>query len=489
MYKNNALRQIGIIGIAMTLLSVSPLSWSQATRSFEVPSTDTPFAAADLEILVGPIALYADDLVGIVLPASTYPLQIVQANRFLDQLESDPSLQPDPSWDSSVVALLNYPEILRLLDTNIEWTWALGEAVLDQQAAVMDAIQLFRQAALQAGNLASDDQQIVTQNDDLIEIAPADPEVIYIPYYEPERVVVVQPRPVIHYYSDPYPLYYYPYPFGYSFSTGFFWGVTTAFHIGWHSHAVHVYHYRNRLHPYFGRTYYSPYYARRGINVNINVNRIDNVWQPRQRRAARPRRLADRPRVTVSREGPRTTQRSGTGTVTRSNRPNSSRTQVPRTRINRNDSANRDAAAARRQQTFDNARANTQRTALSEQRRNRITVQQRSANPPRGNAQRSDARTSNRANVSPARPGRTFASPPNRATNTNRATSAQPRQPRTTSPAGSSGQRFSAGSARAPRSAPARSAAPAQPRARASGAAARSGARSGGNRNAGRTRR
>ncbi|MGD8324724.1 MAG: hypothetical protein PVF50_10175, partial [Gammaproteobacteria bacterium] len=68
MYKNNALRQIGIIGIAMTLLSVSPLSWSQATRSFDVPSTDTPFAAADLEILVGPIALYADDLVGIVLP-------------------------------------------------------------------------------------------------------------------------------------------------------------------------------------------------------------------------------------------------------------------------------------------------------------------------------------------------------------------------------------------------------------------------------------
>ena len=71
---------------------------------------------AELESLVGPIALYPDDLLAIVLPASTFPLQVVQAKRFLENLESDPSLKPDESWDDSVVALTNYPEVVELLN-------------------------------------------------------------------------------------------------------------------------------------------------------------------------------------------------------------------------------------------------------------------------------------------------------------------------------------------------------------------------------------
>ena len=280
---------------------------AQVSERFDVPASQAPYDGAELELLVGPIALYADDLIGIVLPASTYPLQVVQASRFLDELENDDSLQPDPDWDDSVVALLNYPELLRTMDENLEWTWALGEAVLDQQPEVLDAIQGFRLQALRSGNLASNDRQVVneTVNDDgtLIEIAPANPEVIYIPYYEPERVVVYQPRPVIHYYTLGYPNYYYPYPigyrFGYRFGSSFFWGVTSAFDIGWHSHVVHVYHHRHRAHPYYNRVYYTPFYARRTISLGYR----NQVWQHRQRPAARPRRTETRTVVTRERGG------------------------------------------------------------------------------------------------------------------------------------------------------------------------------------------
>jgi len=288
----------GLAGFAAALLTQHV--GAQQPASFEVPESGQTLSAQDMRTLVGPVALYPDDLVGIILPASTYPLQIVQASRFLDALETDNTLQPDPDWDDSVVALLNYPEVLRLMDQNIEWTWALGEAVLDEQEAVLDGIQAFRRDALAAGNLASDDQQQVTQNDGLIEIAPANPEVIYIPYYEPASVVVVQPRPVIHYYTSAYPLYYYPYPYGYSFHASYFWGVTTAFSIGWHSHVLHVYDHYHHSHPYYGRVYYSPWYPR--YHVRVSPYRNYDVWRPTPRPAARPRRVDTTVRAVASRE-------------------------------------------------------------------------------------------------------------------------------------------------------------------------------------------
>ncbi len=97
----------------------------------------------ELQELVGPIALYPDDLLAIVLPASTYPLQLVQAQRFLQDLEADPSLQPDEEWDDSVIALLNYPEVVELLNEDLDWTWRLGEAVVAQQADVVGALGEF----------------------------------------------------------------------------------------------------------------------------------------------------------------------------------------------------------------------------------------------------------------------------------------------------------------------------------------------------------
>lgn len=283
---------LGILGVAGLVAAAPPTHAQGISESVE------PRTADELQELVGPIALYPDDLVAIVLPASTYPLQVVQAARFLEDRKSNSALKPDPEWDDSVVALLNYPEVLKLLNDDLAWTWDLGEAVLNQNADVLAAVQAFRDRAYAAGNLRSDDRQVVTAANNEITIAPANPEVIYVPYYEPRRVVVYQPTPVFHYHPWAYPVYYYPYPAGYSFSvfhTGFFWGVSTAFVIGWHDHHVNVFPCGFRGHPYFGHHYYDRFYIRNNYNVNVFVHPDSHVWHPGYGRSGRP--------FTRSREG------------------------------------------------------------------------------------------------------------------------------------------------------------------------------------------
>lgn len=224
------------------------------------PSTEEPPAPllddAALQELVAPVALYPDDLLSVVLPASTYPLQVVQAARFLEALEKDPSLKPDEAWDDAIIALLNYPEVVQMMDDDLDWTWRLGEAVLNQEEAVLAAVTAFREQAVAAGNLKSDDKQIVEVKDEVVEIRPANPQEIYVPYYEPARVIVYQPAPVYYYYPRPRPVYYYPYPVDYYYPYGYFWGLTSAFWIGWSSHHVHVYHHYHYRHPYYGHHYY-----------------------------------------------------------------------------------------------------------------------------------------------------------------------------------------------------------------------------------------
>ena len=147
-------------------------------------------SAEELDNLVGRIALYPDDLVAIILPASTNPLQIVQADRFLDKRKSDPKLPIDEKWDDSVKALVNYPDVVKMMSGDLDWTSALGEAVVADQGAVMEAIQAFRRRAQAAGNLKSNDKQVVNVDKTVIEIVPANPEVIYVPQYNPTTVVV-----------------------------------------------------------------------------------------------------------------------------------------------------------------------------------------------------------------------------------------------------------------------------------------------------------
>ena len=258
------------------------------------------FTIAELQEFVGPVALYPDNLLAIILPASTYPLQIVLAARFLEQLETDGSLEPDEGWDESVIALLNYPEVVQMMNEDIQWTWQLGEAVVSQETDVLTAIGTFRDLAYAAGNLQSDEYQNVTPGEKIV-ITQVEETVVYVPYYVPEEVVVYQTRPVYHYYPTAYPVYYYPYPASYRFRSGFFWGVTTAFNIGWHDYHLHVYHPSYSRHPYYGRLYASRHHYRRPDIRAFNHYYVDNsyrrsrdrdrdgsYWRPQRNSGARP---------------------------------------------------------------------------------------------------------------------------------------------------------------------------------------------------------
>jgi len=301
--------------------TVAEYAPEQATGTEELTTLSGP----ELEGIVGAIALYPDDLLAIVLPASTYPLQIVQAARFLEDLKSDSSLKPNPDWDDSVVALTNYPEIVQMMSDDLDWTWRLGEAVVAQQPAVIAAIERFRDRAYAAGNLKSDDHQTVAQEDGVIQITPVQEDVIYVPYYEPERVVVYQPRPVYYYYPRPYPVYYYPYPSGHAFNYGYFWGVTSAFSIGWYTDSLHIYHHSYHGHPYYGHSYWNnwwyrrpsihvhnTYYVSNNRRVTKNRYRDGDRWRPQNRRTVR---TSDQ-RITRTRYFPNQDAASGRTTTT-----------------------------------------------------------------------------------------------------------------------------------------------------------------------------
>jgi hypothetical protein len=182
-------------------------------------------SAAELDKLTGPIALYPDDLVALILPASTNPLQLVQADRYLEKRKADPKLPLDDKWDDAVKSLLNYPEVVKKMSADLDWTTALGEAVVADQTAVIESVQRFRRQAQSAGNLKSDTKQVVKVEQEVIIIEPADPQVIYVPQYNPATVVVYSPTPVYAYYPAPYPSYYYPYPPGAAMAAGVVWGA------------------------------------------------------------------------------------------------------------------------------------------------------------------------------------------------------------------------------------------------------------------------
>jgi hypothetical protein len=143
-----------------------------------------------LQQLVAPIALYPDALVAQILTASTYPAEVVEADRWMQQhsdLKGDDlgNAVNDQSWDPSVKALTQFPSVLTNMDKNIAWTSSLGDAYVNQQSDVMTAVQVMRERAQQAGNLASDSQEQVTTQDSTIVIQPTNPDVVYVPAYDP----------------------------------------------------------------------------------------------------------------------------------------------------------------------------------------------------------------------------------------------------------------------------------------------------------------
>jgi hypothetical protein len=146
-----------------------------------------PLAYQQIDQLLGPIALYPDPLIAQILPASTLPTQIVLADRYVSG-GGDPNQINQQPWDPSVQALARYPNVLKWMDDNLNWTTELGQAFLNQQQDVMVSIQRLRTSANNLGNLQSTPQQQVVNDGGEIEIVPADPQVIYVPVYQPDQV-------------------------------------------------------------------------------------------------------------------------------------------------------------------------------------------------------------------------------------------------------------------------------------------------------------
>ena len=384
-------------------------------------------SSTDLQELVGPVALYPDDLLAVVLPASAYPLQIAAAERFLEAREDDAALEPDPDWDDSVVALLNYPEVVELMNDDLDWTYRLGEAVVAQQEDVIAAIESFRDRAYAAGNLKSDSYQTVARNEGTIHITPVEEDVIYVPYYEPARVVTYQRRPAYYYYPRPYPVYYYPYAADYHFHRGYFWGVTTAFRIGWYSDSLNVWHHSYRGHPYYGRHYRSRYWYRRPtINFynsyyrNNSVVTINRYSRNRHYRGDRWRARSDRRRQ-INREGFTRSRRDQVGRI--ATQRNETRRAVNRSRqseqirfrdrtatVNRN--TNRIRKRAGRTAPPGELRERRRDTAVNQRNVRQRSLQRRDATT-RGNVRQ---RTTRVERARPQRESRARRSAPQRAT-------------------------------------------------------------------------
>ncbi|MET0277348.1 MAG: DUF3300 domain-containing protein [Pseudorhodoplanes sp.] len=168
----------------------------------------------ELDQLVAPIALYPDTLLSQVLIASTYPLEVVEAERWAEQnknLKGDALKKAvDPKkWDDSIKSLAAVPDVLKMMSDKLDWTQKLGDAVLAQQPDVMDAIQRLRQKAQANDKLKTNKQQKVTTtsqgSQNYIAIEPSEPNTVYVPYYDPAVVYGAWPYPS-------YPPYYFPTP-------------------------------------------------------------------------------------------------------------------------------------------------------------------------------------------------------------------------------------------------------------------------------------
>src|SRR3954452_23928444 len=133
------------------------------------PSAPAKKSAAELQKLVEPIALHPDPLIAIILPASAYPLEIVQAARFVKDTNNIPKVD-DQSWDDNVKEVAKFPEMIAKMDADISWTMQLGEAFVDQPKELMDAIQELRGTAKKAGTLQTSEHQVVTVTNVVVQV-------------------------------------------------------------------------------------------------------------------------------------------------------------------------------------------------------------------------------------------------------------------------------------------------------------------------------
>ncbi len=237
-----------VIGLAAIYLNLPVPTFAQDAPT-EVSTQKAPaqvFKQEELDQLVAPIALYPDNVLTQILISSTYPLEVIQAERWMKKnkdLKGDAlkAALDKQSWDDSVKALVPFPDVLNMMSEKLEWTQKLGDAFLAQQKDVMDTVQKLRRKAAESGNLKSSKEQEVKKEGDIIIIQPANPEVVYVPVYNPTVVYGPWPYPAY----PPYPVYVYPPPAAVAFS--FTMGVAIGaawhgayYHNNWHGGTVVV---------------------------------------------------------------------------------------------------------------------------------------------------------------------------------------------------------------------------------------------------------
>jgi hypothetical protein len=217
-------------------LAVPPGLMAQEAKEEAAKQEGPAFRPEEIDQVVAPIALYPDSLLAQIMVASTYPLEIVQAGRFVQQnkdLKGERLLQAakDKDWDPSVKAMLEFPDVLLMMSEKLEWTEKLGNAFLSQQKDVMTSVQRLRTKAQEAGNLKTTKEQVVKveKETQIIVIESASPQVVYVPTYNPTVVYGVWAYPAY----PPPPVYAYPYGAGLAFAAGVAVGAAWSGHGGW----------------------------------------------------------------------------------------------------------------------------------------------------------------------------------------------------------------------------------------------------------------
>ncbi|MEW6586781.1 MAG: DUF3300 domain-containing protein [Nitrospirota bacterium] len=266
-------------GLACIILATLVIPPGIAAQDSDETVEAATFSKEELTQMLAPIALYPDSLIAQILMASTYPLELVEAERWLRQNKHlkgdalDDALQ-DKAWDPSVKSLCHFPDILFAMSEKLDQTRKLGDAFLSQENEVMATIQELRLRAKEQGNLETTKEQKVIVEREIVSIEPSDPDVVYVPVYDP--LYVYGP-----WWYPAYPPYYWYYPPGFVVTGGYIsYGPRIFIGVGlfswawfdWHAHHIHIdIHKTKRFHKHhFKRDFDRPFWRhdyrhRRGV--------------------------------------------------------------------------------------------------------------------------------------------------------------------------------------------------------------------------------
>ncbi len=339
------MRTLCTVLLSITLIAVNPI----LTYAQEQPAAPPPqdqedsqqLSEADIDTLLAPIALYPDPLISQILPAATYPDDIEAAASWLAQNPNNPNGIDEQGWDLSVKAVAHYPQVIEKMAGDMDWTLALGQAYTLQQEEVLQSIQRLRELAQNAGTLQNTPQQNVVIEQDAIRIVPAQPQVIYVPQYDPEVVYVAGPayRPGL-----------------LAFSSGFMIGAWLNSDLDWNTHRVYYHGWvgpgwisysrpyvrvTNRIYvndSYRSRAWVNPAYRSRPVVVNRRyVTRHENRYEFNRNRSVSGGRGGQRrsptalDRINAVRERGRSTRTSPATTGTRDRYMGGRNTSIPPT--------------------------------------------------------------------------------------------------------------------------------------------------------------